>query len=219
MNQVKMNSDYRELGKKTMEGHYKATILVMLVVWVITGALLSLFGGGESTSGAASFAQLINFALSAAFAYAWIGVWKGLLEGKEPEIQNTLTIGFKDNFVRNLLLAFLTSLFTFLWSLLFIIPGIVKSYAYSMGFYLIHRDPKLQPSDAIKESMKLTQGHKMQMFALDLSYLGWYFIGIFTLGILWLWVYPKHMVARMALMDDLYLTAHPAATIEEKLAE
>jgi uncharacterized membrane protein len=219
MNQIKMNSDYRELGKKTMEGHYQTTILVLLVVWVISGALMSLFGGGESTRGAASFAQLVNFALNAAFAYAFIGVWKGLLKGKEPEIQGTLLAGFKDNFVRNLLLSLLTGLFTFLWMLLFIIPGIVKSYAYSMGFYLIHRDPKLQPSDAIKESMKLTQGHKMQMFSLDLSYLGWYFIGIFTFGILWLWVYPKHMVARMALMNDIYLTANPAAAVEEKLAE
>jgi len=219
MNYIKSNSDYREIGRKTMDGRYKPTIVVVLVIGLISGALTSLVSGGEATSGASSLAQIVNFVLSAAFAYAFIGVWKGLLEGKDPDLKETLTVGFKNDFLRNLLLSFLTSLFTFLWALLFIIPGIVKAYAYSMGFYLIHRNPKLEASDAINESKKLTEGHKMQLFNLDLSYLGWYFIGLFTLGILWLWVYPKHMVARFALMDDIYNTANPPVVIEEKPAQ
>jgi len=219
MNYIKSNSDYREIGRKTMDGRYKPTIVVVLVIGLISGALTSLVSGGEATSGASSLAQIVNFVLGAAFAYAFIGVWKGLLEGKDPDLKETLTVGFKNDFLRNLLLSFLTSLFTFLWMLLFIIPGFVKAYAYSMGFYLIHRNPKLEASDAINESKKLTEGHKMQLFNLDLSYLGWYFIGLFTLGILWLWVYPKHMVARFALMDDIYNTANPPVVIEEKPAQ
>ncbi|HRY78432.1 MAG TPA: DUF975 family protein [Candidatus Izemoplasmatales bacterium] len=211
MNPIKSNQEYRDLAVQILNGRYKPVIIVLLVVWLVTGALTSTLSTGNAAS---SLAQLVSLAISAGISYSMVGVWRGELEKKDPDLKETLLSGFQNDFVRNLLLYFLTSLFTFLWALLLIVPGIVKAYSYSMGFYLIHRDPALKAEAAIKESMVLTNGKKMQLFTLDLSYLGWYFIGIFTLGILWLWVYPKHQVARMALFEDIYLAAHPIQSVE-----
>jgi uncharacterized membrane protein len=68
-------------------------------------------------------------------------------------------------------------IFTFLWSLLFCIPGIVKGYSYAMTYYILNDRPELSATDAITESRRLMNGHKMQAFLLDLSFLGWLILG------------------------------------------
>lgn len=69
--------------------------------------------------------------------------------------------------------ALLRDVFVFLWSLLFIIPGIVMSYAYSMADYIIYENPNLSPSRALQMSKAMTQGHKGDLFIFDLSFFGW----------------------------------------------
>lgn len=78
---------------------------------------------------------------------------------------------------------FLRSLYTFLWSLLFVIPGIIKSYSYRMVPYILAENPDMVPSEAIAKSISMTDGHKMNMFILDLSFIGWYILGAFAFGI------------------------------------
>ncbi len=79
---------------------------------------------------------------------------------------------------------FLRSLFTFLWSLLFIIPGIVKSYSYRMVPYILADNPKMNASEAILLSRKMMDGEKWKTFVLDLSFFGWYGLGFAVLGII-----------------------------------
>lgn len=78
----------------------------------------------------------------------------------------------------------------FLWFLLFIIPGIVKSYAYRMVPYILADNPNIGSKRAIELSNKMTYGHKFDMFVLDLSFLGWYLLGILALVIGTLFVLP-----------------------------
>ena len=106
-----------------------------------------------------------------------------------------------------------------MWALLFIIPGIIKAYAYSMSFYLMKKDPNLSGQDAITKSKEYTMGYKSDLFMLDLSYLGWYFIGIFTLGILWLWIVPKHLTARVLYYDEISAKRIPAITQKVETSE
>jgi len=77
----------------------------------------------------------------------------------------------------------LMNLYLFLWSLLLIIPGIVKSYAYRMVPYILADNPNIGASRAIELSNKMTYGHKFDMFILDLSFLGWYLLGALCFGI------------------------------------
>lgn len=85
---------------------------------------------------------------------------------------------------------FLRGLFTFLWSLLFIVPGIIKFYSYRMVPYILSDNPNIGASRAIQLSKDMTYGHKWNMFVLDLSFIGWYILGILCLGIGTLFVNP-----------------------------
>ncbi len=98
---------------------------------------------------------------------------------------------------------FLRGLYTFLWTLLLIIPGIVKSYAYRMVPYILSEEPGLEADEAIRKSMDMTQGEKMNMFVLDLSFLGWYILGALLLGIGIFFVHPYYEATYAQLYDTL----------------
>lgn len=94
---------------------------------------------------------------------------------------------------------FITNIKNFLWALLLVIPGIIKSYEYYMVPYLLTKDSNLTSREAIKISRDLTQGHKWDMFVLDLSFLGWYLLGalLFGVGIFFVVPYEEATKARL----------------------
>jgi len=75
----------------------------------------------------------------------------------------------------------LKGIYTFLWSLLFIIPGIIKGYAYSMVPYILSDNPNIGARRAIQLSQEMTYGHKFDIFVLELSFIGWYLLGLLAL--------------------------------------
>ena len=87
--------------------------------------------------------------------------------------------------------------------LLLIIPGVIKSYAYCMAPYINMNNENLTAEECINQSMKLTDGYKMKLFLLDLSFIGWYLLGFITLGIGLLWVVPYHYIARIIVFEDI----------------
>ncbi len=78
---------------------------------------------------------------------------------------------------------FLRGFYNFLWTLLLIIPGIIKSYEYRFVPYILSEEPDLSSNEVITQSIEMTNGHKMDMFVLDLSFIGWYILGGFLFGI------------------------------------
>ena len=94
-----------------------------------------------------------------------------------------LIIGFKDQFVTSLVAHILKTVFVLLWSLLFIIPGIIKALAYSQTFYLLSENKKMTASEALKKSEELMRGHKTELFFLYLSFIGWLLLSVLTFGI------------------------------------
>ena len=87
-------------------------------------------------------------------------------------------------------IVFLTSLFTILWSLLFIIPGIVKSFSYSMALYIWAENKEMGALDAIRKSKEIMDGHKMDYFVLGLSFAGWMLLVYATLYLAAIYVNP-----------------------------
>lgn len=83
-----------------------------------------------------------------------------------------------------------TKVLIFLWSLLLIIPGIIKAYAYRMVPYILADNPNIGVREAIALSNEMTMGHKFDMFVLDLSFIGWYLLGSLAFGIGVLFVMP-----------------------------
>jgi len=97
----------------------------------------------------------------------------------------------------------------FLWTLLFIIPGIIAAFNYSQAVYLMLRDPDLKPNDAIKESAKLVKGYRADLFVLGLSFILWILLVIVTFGLALLYVGPYMELTFAAFHNELYDIKHP----------
>ena len=118
-----------------------------------------------------------------------------------------------NNFGPTCLAGILTSLYTFLWSLLFVIPGIVKSYSYSMTYYILADHPEMSANDAITASRYMMNGHKADLFVLQLSFIGWYFLSIITFGLAMFYAAPYMAVANAKFYDAIkgdYVIETPA---------
>ena len=94
---------------------------------------------------------------------------------------------------------------TFLWSMLFVIPGIVATYRYRFAYYNILTDASLSAGDAIRLSCQQTQGIKGELFVLDLSFLGWSILASMTMGILNIWLTPYMTLCDLAYFEDAQL--------------
>lgn len=94
------------------------------------------------------------------------------------------------HFFRFIWLNILIFAFTYLWTMLFIIPGIIAAYRYRMAIFIILDDPNVTALQAIRRSKELMRGHKWELFVLDLSFIGWEFLCALTLGILYIWKLP-----------------------------
>lgn len=97
--------------------------------------------------------------------------------------------GYKD-FLRIFGTAVLVDVYIFLWTLLFVVPGIIKYISYSQTYFILKDNPELDFNSAIERSMDMMQGHKWQYFKLHFSFFGWFLLCIITCGILILWVQP-----------------------------
>ena len=95
-------------------------------------------------------------------------------------------------------LRFMTTLLTFLWSFLFIVPGIIASYRYALAPYLMAENPDMDVMEAIAHSKELMDGNKGRLFCLQLSFIGWRLLCVLTLGIGYLWIAPYQNAAEAA---------------------
>jgi uncharacterized membrane protein len=132
---------------------------------------------------------LVSILLTGPFTYGLGKTFLDLVMGGEKVKIESVFSGFR-KYGENVLLGFMMGLFTALWSLLFIIPGIVKAFAYSMSFYVKVEHPDYGWRECMKESERLMKGYKFSYFVLQLSFIGWYIVGMLTFGIGMLWVLP-----------------------------
>ncbi|MBQ3580977.1 MAG: DUF975 family protein [Bacteroidales bacterium] len=149
--------------------------------------------------------SLISLLLVVPLSYTYETLFLRVVRGEE--YRNFTGLMFSNfnakDYGRSLEVPFLTSVYVFLWMLLFIIPGIVKSYSYAMAFYISKDKPELSAEECIHESRIMMAGHKGKLFLLDLSYIGWMLLCILTCGILSLWVKPKMSAAHALFYEDL----------------
>jgi len=111
--------------------------------------------------------------------------------------------GFKPRYARNIGTMLLKDIFLALWTCLFIIPGIVKSYSSRMVSYILAEDPDISATDAITRSREMMNGHKWNAFVLDLSFIGWGILSALTFGILYIFYVGPYVYGTDA---ELYQT-------------
>jgi uncharacterized membrane protein len=91
--------------------------------------------------------------------------------------------GLKKSLVNSIVAGLLNMVFVFLWSLLFIIPGIIKALAYSMYPYIIADNPEIDAMEALRRSEEMMRGNKTRLLSLFISFIGWFILSMFTFGI------------------------------------
>ncbi|MBR7070641.1 MAG: DUF975 family protein [Clostridia bacterium] len=161
--------------------------LFALVVILISGAISAVAG----TAGI--LAVLVTGPLAYGVAFLFL---KQARDGQKMVITDVFK-GFTDDFGGNVVLILLETIFVALWTMLFIIPGIVKAYSYSMIFYIKADHPEYDWHQCFDESKRITSGHKWDLFVLDLSFIGWLIVGSICLGVGNLWV-SAYMTAAKA---------------------
>ena len=113
----------------------------------------------------------------------------------------TVLDGFRSGHYVNIVLTmFLRDLFTALWSLLLVVPGIVKHYEYLMVPYIIAENPAMDYKEAFQISKQMMDGEKMEAFIMDLSFLGWYLLSAVTCGLLAIFYVNPYVQASFAEM-------------------
>jgi len=172
-----MNS--RELRSKAwnqLKGRYWMVFVVVLIYFAISGASYPLIVG-----------LVVVGPLTVGLSYYLIDIVESDSKGDQFEL---LIEGFKKSLATSIIANLLVMIFTFLWFLLFIIPGIIKSLAYSMTPYIIADNPDIEPMDAIDKSREMMHGNKMRLFFLYFSFIGWFLLSALTLGVGFIFLMP-----------------------------
>lgn len=136
-----------------------------------------------------------------------------LYDGEEAKLEDLFsqTHRFADGFC----LVLLQALFVFLWTLLFIIPGLIAALRYAMAPFILYENPGMTASEAIDASKEMMDGHKMDLFILDLSFIGWSILAAFSLGIGYLWLNPYMSMA----YTSFYRMLSPKKYIIDQITE
>lgn len=116
-----------------------------------------------------------------------VGLWKFFIDNRFDSSaslgKGNLGMPFGADYKNIVLAKFTTSLYLFLWTLLLIVPGIIKAYEWRQVNFLLAENPGMSGAEARRRSSKMMDGSKMDTFVLDLSFIGWYIVGALTLGI------------------------------------
>ena len=173
-------SQIKKDAKETLRGNWNVALGTLIVAAVIIGA--------------ASASVVLGILIAGPISVGVSAVYLDLMRRNKSGV-DAMFAGF-NRFFDNFVLGLLVNLFTFLWSLLLIIPGIIAKYSYAMAYFIQCDHPEMIEGDAIKASKKMMQGHKWELFLLDVSFIGWYLLCILTLGLLSLYVGPYHRATR-----------------------
>ena len=199
---MKLAADYRALARDALRGRWKTAVLAGLLASALGANIVNATGNITSNANSANqnsnitpdgylelFSQANGGRLLAVLV-ACIVVWTlftlvvggavrlgyarfnlNLADGKAAAVSELFSQ--KDRLWDGFCLKFLQGLYVALWSLLLVIPGIVKSYSYAMAPYIMAEHPALTANEAITESRRIMDGNKWRLFCLDFSFIGW----------------------------------------------
>lgn len=213
-------SDYRRVARENLRGNYWQSVFVGFVAAFLGGLLFGSSGFNFNVDSEilaelplilvsyitllASISGLLGFVAFIIGGTIELGYAQYLLnqyDHRHFDIHDLFSqfdrfsVGFLQNLLRGIYIA--------LWSLLLVIPGIVKTYAYAMTPFILAENPNLTANEAITASKELMDGHKGELFMLDLTFIGWDLLAILTLNIGGFFLSPYRHAAHTAFYRDL----------------
>lgn len=215
---MKQSSELKDIALSALRGNWGRAVVMSLVIYLIIavfcGILFSFFGivfssilGGDDPSASLMFLPVGLPLVYIAFVFIIMIYVFGMQmtyanfvrgDSQSLKVSDAFSFGFK-----NLDVILLKFLYIFAWSLLFYIPGIIKMYSYAMTPYIVRDNPGISADAAIHASRELMRGHKLDLFVLNLTFLGWYFLACFTCGIGILFLIPYYQATKAAFYQNL----------------
>ena len=177
-----INQTYKNRALASLEGKWGSAAVATLIIAIITGGIssaITLPMGNDALLGLGTNGIWSLLCLPLQWGYT---VFFLNLIRQEDIRYERLFEGYKD-FIRTFLMEFLFTIAILIGFLLFIIPGIILSVGLCMAPFILKDDKDISAMDALMKSWQLTQGHKMKLFWLGLSFIGWIILSFFTLGI------------------------------------
>ncbi|WP_314060927.1 DUF975 family protein [uncultured Vagococcus sp.] len=236
---TKTRSELKTEAKQLLKGRWGSAILLNLIPTLIALAIAAIMGftiyrtliilgvdipsmtassadmsdvgSGSTGGGSGFFGGLLAAIFSAGISWTYLDLLRNRKQTISPF--SDAFRAFKSPFLWGIIaLYILTSLFTFLWALLLIIPGVIKSFAYSQSYFIYYdvyeeTGTKMGFLDTITASRRLMDGHKMELFVLYLSFIPWYILATLTFGIGYLWLNPYVSATTAAFYDNLKVNA------------
>ncbi len=217
---MKTNQDFKNAALAALKGNWGAavlaTVVFILIVLVVSGPM-SVYSALHEVSPSATPAEmasllknmgsvstltvLLEFFILIPLEIGFVNAFRKLLAfGDDNLLGNTFNFS---NYWRKVGGMILVGIFTFLWTLLLVIPGIIKAFSYSMTKYILDDNPELSASEAIHRSRMMMKGHKFDLFWLYLSFIGWAFLCLLTCGIGFLWLGPYMQTAEAAFYEEV----------------
>lgn len=198
--------EVKQWAKEKVKGK-RLTILVVLII------LSALSGYSVVNDKDGLLSSLLSIAMSLLLFIVTVGYTKFMLNfinDKEYSLDQLWSY-FGD--WKNLATVWIhETIMIFLYFLLLIVPGIIKTISYSLVPYILVDDPNMSSGDVLDLSTKMMNGHKMDYFKLELSFIGWHLLAVLTLGILEIWIAPYQATAMTKFLSEVkseYEKANP----------
>lgn len=227
---MKTNAEFKNTALAALKGNWAPAVLATAVTFLVAGFCQGPSMGyqlahPDFNSQVSSMAAYGDFAGMMGL-YGEMSRWSSLTMLLSILVVNVLTLGFSNSFLRLVTVGdnrltentfgfafsnywhkvwgqLLMRIFIVLWTCLFIIPGIVKSFSYAMTPYILQERPELSANDAIDLSRAMMKGHKFDLFYLYLGFIGWALLCVLTLGIGFLWLAPYMQSAEAAFYEEV----------------
>lgn len=190
---MKVSAEYRGIARGNLKNNWGTAILVSLIV-VAVSSLLSMIP---------AVGWIISLLFAGQFMVGEL-IYFTRLNRRQEATFTSMFDGFGKNWLSNFLTYLLQQVYIILWTLLFIIPGIIKMYSYSMTMYIKSQNPEMGHNEAITLSRKLMDGKKEGLFHLHLTFLGWALLAVLTFGIGFIFLLPYMQASNVAFYEDVY---------------
>lgn len=186
-------------AKDSLRGHWPMAIGAMVIMGILAGIIGSIGGGFEAAdiakgddTGAVLWNVLLQIVAVCATAPLSLGIISFFIKISRNQFVELAEIfsKFKTIWLKSIGLSLWITLKVLLWSLLLLIPGIIASLAYSMAYYIMAEDDQVGINQAVEISKAMMQGYKMQLFVLQLSFIGWAILCAIPCGLGYLWLMP-----------------------------
>ena len=195
-------TNYKNRALSALENKWGNFVLITFVYGFIIG-ITQILSGDKDSPAILHLIGLVLFILALPLTWGYQTLFLGAVRGGEATAKDMFEGYNKELFSRVLTTTLLYYVYVFLWSMLLLIPGCIKAYSYAMTPYILKDNPEMKNNAAIEESMRMMDGHKLELFLLDLSFIGWAILSILTCCIGFLWLTPYMNMARVNFYEDL----------------